>query len=99
MGIGAPAAWETFEASSGSGGLDCAVLANVARSGYKKLTPVQKHVVPIVLAGRDVLACAQTGSGKTAAFLLPVIHRLLQTPRGEYNFATAGSDHRYGTFL
>ena len=92
MGSQAPAAWDSFETS---GVLDRAVLANVARSGYRKLTPVQKHVVPMVLAGRDVLACAQTGSGKTAAFLLPVIHSLLQAPRGSHNFATAGSDHRY----
>ncbi len=92
MGTGAPDAWETFDTA---GVLDPAVLANVMRSGYRRLTPVQKHVVPMVLAGRDVLACAQTGSGKTAAFLLPIIHSLLQgPPRPSHSFATAGSEHR-----
>ena len=50
---------------------------NVARVGYTCLTPVQKHALPTVMAGRDLMAAAQTGSGKTAAFLLPMIHRLL----------------------
>ena len=43
---------------------------------YTEPTPVQKAVVPHVIAGRDILACAQTGTGKTAAFVLPILHRL-----------------------
>src|SRR5947207_3254586 len=43
---------------------------------YEKPTPVQAEAIPVVLAGRDLVATAQTGTGKTAAFLLPILHRL-----------------------
>jgi ATP-dependent RNA helicase RhlE len=50
--------------------------------GYAEPTPVQAGAIPPALVGRDVLATAQTGTGKTAAFLLPILHRLLTQPRG-----------------
>lgn len=52
--------------------------------GMKKPTPVQRHCVPRILAGQDVLGLAQTGSGKTAAFALPILHRLAEDPYGVF---------------
>src|SRR5262245_55949937 len=49
---------------------------------YAEPTPIQAEAIPVILAGRDVLATAQTGTGKSAAYLLPVLHRLLALPRG-----------------
>lgn len=55
-----------------------AILEGIEASNYEIATPVQEQVIPPILAGRDVIASAQTGTGKTAAFLLPVMNRLLQ---------------------
>src|ERR1043166_3800567 len=49
----------------------------VTHEGYSTPTPIQEQAIPHVLAGKDVLGCAQTGTGKTAAFSLPLIHRLM----------------------
>src|SRR5688572_24075433 len=57
------------------------LLRGVKDLGFQKPTPIQADAIPPALAGRDVLACAQTGSGKTAAFLLPILHGLMQKPR------------------
>jgi ATP-dependent RNA helicase RhlE len=60
-------------------GLDESLLEGIEASGYEIATPVQEQVIPLILKGRDIIASAQTGTGKTAAFLLPIIDRLLGT--------------------
>ncbi|HJS48089.1 MAG TPA: DEAD/DEAH box helicase, partial [Gemmatimonadales bacterium] len=62
--------------------LDLALLKALKELGFTRPTPIQADAIPPALAGRDVLACAMTGSGKTYAFLLPILHRLLSRPRG-----------------
>jgi ATP-dependent RNA helicase RhlE len=57
-------------------GLNAAIAFAVAEMGYNNPTPIQAQAVPVVLAGNDVIGSAQTGTGKTAAFALPIIHRL-----------------------
>ncbi|KAM3848100.1 putative ATP-dependent RNA helicase DDX4 [Vipera latastei] len=73
-GLDPPPAILTFEEAS----LCETLIKNIARAGYFKLTPVQKYSIPIVLAGRDLMACAQTGSGKTAAFLIPILAHMMR---------------------
>jgi ATP-dependent RNA helicase RhlE len=63
-------------------GLPAPLLRAVEALGYAEPTPIQRDAIPPVRARRDVLACAMTGSGKTAAFLLPIVERLTARPRG-----------------
>jgi superfamily II DNA/RNA helicase len=58
-------------------GLDSRILEGIEAMGYTKATPVQEQVIPLIMQGKDVMASAQTGTGKTAAFLLPVVHQLI----------------------
>jgi len=62
-------------------GLDKPLLRAIAEQGYSAPTPIQSQAIPAVLAGRDLLAAAQTGTGKTAAFTLPLLQRLLEFSR------------------
>ena len=83
----------------------------VAEQGYETPTPIQLRAIPAVIAGRDVLAGAQTGTGKTAAFVLPVLQALAQAPAGgapralvltptrELAAQVAESAHRYGRHM
>jgi ATP-dependent RNA helicase RhlE len=70
-------------------GLSADLLATVAREGYTEPTPVQSAAIPLILAGRDVLAAAQTGTGKTAAFVLPALELL----RGQANNGFSPARH------
>jgi superfamily II DNA/RNA helicase len=54
-------------------------------SGYQKPTPIQEKAMPIILEGKDIIASAQTGTGKTAAFLLPILHKLLSEEKNDTN--------------
>jgi ATP-dependent RNA helicase RhlE len=62
-------------------GLSSPLLRGLAAEGYSSPTPIQAKAIPHVLAGRDLFGCAQTGTGKTAAFALPLLERMLATPR------------------
>jgi ATP-dependent RNA helicase RhlE len=72
-----PAAAATFDGL----GLSAALLQAARDRGYAQPTAIQAVAIPAVLQGRDVVASAQTGSGKTAAFALPILHRLERAPR------------------
>jgi ATP-dependent RNA helicase RhlE len=58
------------------------LLRGIKELGFTRATPIQEQAIPPALEGRDLLACAMTGSGKTAAFLLPILQRLIGKPRG-----------------
>nr|XP_022337076.1 ATP-dependent RNA helicase DDX3X-like isoform X2 [Crassostrea virginica] len=89
-GENSPKNIETFE--------DCnlgeIIRNNIVLSRYSKPTPVQKYAIPIVLAKRDLMACAQTGSGKTAAFLVPVLNRVYEN--GPEESANVAQSRQYG---
>lgn len=62
-------------------GLAAELLRAASEQGYREPTPIQRQAIPVILQGRDILAGAQTGTGKTAGFTLPLLHRLHARPR------------------
>ena len=63
-------------------GLSPPMLASLSRAGYTRPTPIQAQAVPLAMKGRDLMGLAQTGTGKTAAFTIPIIERLMNGPKG-----------------
>ena len=62
-------------------GLNKPILRALADQGYERPSPIQAQAIPPALEGRDVLGCAQTGTGKTCAFAAPILQRLAAHPR------------------
>ena len=60
-----------------------ALLRAVAEEGYTTPTPIQQQAIPVVMSGRDLLGCAQTGTGKTAAFAIPILHQLMERRKAQ----------------
>ena len=60
--------------------LDDALLDGLDAMNFQEMTPIQELTIPVVLANKDVIACAQTGTGKTAAYILPILNKLIQEP-------------------
>jgi len=99
----------TFE----SLGLSEPIIRALVKQGYSTPTPIQKQAIPVILSGKDVMATAQTGTGKTAAFVLPLlqlmssskpvtptrIRALILTPTRELAAQVGGSVEDYGRFL
>src|SRR5918998_5709774 len=62
-------------------GLEDAIVRRCESLGYTEPTPIQKQAIPVVLDNSDMIGCAETGTGKTAAFLLPIIQRISKSQR------------------
>ena len=60
--------------------LEPSLQSSIESMGFVNATPIQEQAIPLILEGKDLIACAQTGTGKTAAFLLPVLNRLTKDP-------------------
>ena len=97
---------DTSHPSFASLGLSAEVLRVLEELGYEEPTPIQIHAIPPLMSGRDVLGSAATGTGKTAAFALPLVerldakahalHGLIMTPTRELAMQVAEAVHRYG---
>jgi ATP-dependent RNA helicase RhlE len=74
--------------------LNASLLRAITEEGYQTPTPIQEQAIPHVLSGEDILGCAQTGTGKTAAFALPILHRMLEQGRPEGQGGQGGQGGR-----
>lgn len=83
-GSDVPDAVKTFEELQTSYHVPPYILRNVQASGYKEPTPIQMQAVPLMLQGREILACAPTGSGKTVAFIIPILAHLKEPKKSGF---------------
>lgn len=72
------------------------IRSNITLARYNSPTPVQKYAIPIILARRDVMACAQTGSGKTAAFLVPILNQIFERGPVAMSQGASGGQRNFG---
>ena len=77
--------WKNFNGF----GLAEPLVKALVKMGYQKPTPIQSQAIPALMQGRDLVGIAQTGTGKTAAFALPILHKLLTDPRPAPKFGAA----------
>ncbi|HEU5422610.1 MAG TPA: DEAD/DEAH box helicase [Nitrolancea sp.] len=99
---------ETTENGFSSFGLNAELMKAIDAAGYEEPTPVQRETIPLFLEGKDLIVQAQTGTGKTAAFALPILQRLVRdgkqpqaivlTPTRELAIQVAGTFHQLGKF-
>ena len=68
--------------------LDTKLQTNLEKMRFEKMTPIQRAVISYILEGNDVMGCAQTGSGKTVAFLLPIVNKMLSQGPPEVSTST-----------
>src|ERR1019366_6795403 len=61
------------------------LLEGLEAMGYDKPTPIQEQAIPLILQNKDLIACAQTGTGKTAAYVLPILHKIAQSDHRHIN--------------
>src|SRR5690606_5238806 len=64
-------------------GFGAEIMEGLDAMGFEEPTEVQSHSIPMIMEGEDVIACAQTGTGKTAAFLLPILHQIQKNPNNK----------------
>ena len=64
---------------------DSGLLEGLSSMGFNKPTPIQEQSIPVILEGKDIIACAQTGTGKTAAYVLPILHKILSAKKRHLN--------------
>ncbi len=65
--------------------LDPGIVEGLSAMNYQKPTPIQEKAIPIILDNKDIVACAQTGTGKTAAYILPILHKILRAENRHFN--------------